>query len=147
MKNLYYFSLIVCFLFYSQFINAQDKDLQNYYADKIKTNGVLVSTDITQIPTVDIEKIIKYDFNEYRSYDTHQQVKLKNGPVIQLLSITERLNAGEIIDKGLVEKKKSIAGVSYPHSTMPVLDIRIGYKPAVTEREKTTIFMIPKDNN
>jgi len=146
MKNPYRLLFFVCLLLH--FIPAgaqQDKDLQKYYADQILTNGVLTNADLTLLPYVDIKRIMDHNFDSDRAYDTRQQVKLKYGPVIELESITERQRKGIKIDSAIIADKQSKAGGSYKHAVMPIIDIQIGYKAPVKEREKTTIFMTPKD--
>jgi len=145
----YHWGLIFIFIFLNtELSNAQqDKDLQSFYADHIKANGVIVSTDVTAIPYVDIDRIAKFNFDSYRAYNTRQRVKLINGPIVELQSIQERLAEGKTIDQAIIDKKKDIASVTYKYEVMPKVDVKIGYKAPVKEREKTKIFMIPKDTN
>jgi hypothetical protein len=123
----------------------QDKDLQNFYADRLKTNGVQVSSDITKLPYADIQRIIDYNFDKYRAYDQKSQVRLVNGPDITLQSIVERTSAGVYVDSKIVERAKNIGGTSYPHAGMPIIDIKIGAKPPVRKGDAVKYFVTPKD--
>ena len=146
MKNSYRLLFFVClFLHFSMAKAQQDKDLQKYYTDQIKVNGVLTTADLTLLPYVDIKRIMDYNFDSDRAYDSRQQVKLKYGPVVELESITERQHEGFKVDNTIVADKQSKAGGSYKLAVMPIVDIQIGYKAPVKEKEKTTIFMTPKD--
>ena len=149
MKNPYRFVLFIFLLFTSPLIEAQqdNSDRQNYYAETLKKNGVIVTADITTMAYVDVQRIATYNFDSYRAYDKRQQVKLKNGPTVELLSILERLHEGATIDSTIIAKKKDIANSNYKYAIATVVDVMIGYKAPVKQREKTTIFMIPKDNN
>ena len=149
MKNCFKFSLFILFLSVHCLLPAQENnnDRQIFYADILKKNGVIVASDITRMAYVDIQKIAKYNFDGLRSYSDRQQVKLKNGPVVELLSIQDKLAAGLTIDSAIIATKKEIAKVSYTHPVMPVVDVKIGYKESVKQGETTTIFLIPKDNN
>jgi hypothetical protein len=123
----------------------QDKDLQLFYSDKLKTNGVFVSSDISQIPYVDIDRIATSNFDQYRRYDTRQQVVLRHGPNIELASIQERLAAGKTVDDNIVAKKKSFSTGSFSNQSMPIVDIGFGVKPPVREKDVVKYSSLPKD--
>jgi hypothetical protein len=145
MKNKF---CLLIFFFSFHFLEAQqDNDRQDSYAQEVKKNGVIITTDITKMPYTDVQKIVKYNFDSYRAYKTRQKVQLKNGPVAELESIDERLKEHVVIDSEIIAKKKSIAGTSYKYEVVPLLDILLGYKAPLKQKEKTSIFMIPKDNN
>jgi hypothetical protein len=120
-----------------------DPDLQKFYAEKIGTNGVVTSIDLTTLPYVDIDRIATFNFDPYRAYDTRQQIKLINGPLVELFSIKEMQAMGKIIDLALVEKKRDIATSKYKYALITELDAKIGYKPPVRDREKNLIFKTP----
>jgi hypothetical protein len=145
MKYCYYTLLAICLLLSAHGANAQqDKDLQKYYSDQLMTNGVLISADVTALPYVDIKRIMDFNFDNYRSYDHKAQVKLINGPEIELLSIVDRLKGGATIDKDLVEKRKNITSITYKHASMPIVDVKIGYKAPVLKKERGIIYRLPK---
>ena len=138
--------LLLCFFLNTHVTRAQqDQDLQKFYADKIKTNGVIVSTDVTGIPYVDIDRISVFNFDQYRHYDSRHKVKLISGPIVELISIKERMADGKIVADSIVAKQKDIAQNTYKHEVMPKVDVHLGYKPPVKMREKTLIYMTPKD--
>jgi hypothetical protein len=146
MKYCYPFILFLCCLFCQNTLMAQqDKDLQVFYSDKLKTNGVFVSSDISQIPYVDIDRIATSNFDQYRRYDTRQQVVLRHGPNIELASIQERLAAGKTVDASIVAKKKSFPSASYSNQSMPIVDRGFGVKPPVREKDVVKYTALPKD--
>lgn len=120
-----------------------DPDLQKFYTEKIATNGVVTGIDLTTLPYVDIDRIATFNFDPYRAYDSRQQIKLINGPLVELYSLKEMQSMGKVIDLALVEKKKEIAASKYKYALITELDAKIGYKPPVKDREKNLIFKTP----
>jgi hypothetical protein len=143
----YYFPVLLCFfMLLSTYESKAQKDTtnQSFYNETVKPNGVRIITDVSRMAFTDVQKILNYNFDQYRAYDKRITVRLSNGPSIELLSLTERLAQGKAVDITIVEKAKSTAACNYKYAVTTILNIGIGYKAPVTEREKTTIFMTPK---
>lgn len=146
MKYCYPFLIFLCVLFcQSKLMAQQDKDLQTYYSDKLKSNGVFVSVDISSMPYADIDLIAKSNFDQYRGYDFRQHVVLKHGPTIELASIKERLAAGQTVDGKIISRKKSFLKGSYSNQLMPIVDIGMGIKPPVRDKDVVRYSAIPQN--
>lgn len=147
-KMKYHFLALTCILLFLGIFKSDaqtDTTNQQFYNETVKPNGVGILTDVSHMAFSDVQKILNYNFDQYRDYDKRVTLKLSNGPTIELLSVIERQAQGKAIDSAIVEKAKSTANAHYKYPVTTVLNIGIGYKAPVTEREKTTIFMTPKE--
>ena len=147
-KMKYHFLVLTCFFLFcgiSQSNAQTDTTNQSFYNETVKPNGVIILTNVSHMAFTDVQKILNYNFDQYRAYDKRVTLRLSNGPSIELLSVVERQAQGKKIDSDIVEKAKSTAKANYKYPVTTVLNIGIGYKAPVTEREKTTIFMTPKE--
>ena len=146
MKHFFYFLFpLILLMGYHPAVAQQDRDLHNFYAEKLKTNGVVLPDTGFLWDYADVQRLVDYDFDNYRAYDHRVVVAIKSGPVVELIPILDMLSAGKKIDNALVEAKKTSAAVTYKYSVMPIVDAKMGYKAPIKDKEKTTIFMTPKD--
>ena len=142
MKAKYYYLLfILLYLNLQKAAAQQDPALTKFYDDKLKANGVIAPADLLLLPYADIERVATFNFDEYRAYDKNQKVQLKKGALVELVSIQERIREEIKIESSLVEKKKSIASVTYKYENIPFVDVRIGYKEPILGKEKSTYFL------
>ena len=146
MKHFFYFLLPVALILSGHSAVAQqDKDLHNFYADKLKSNGIILPDTAVLKDYTDVQRLIDFNFDNYRAYDSKALVAIKRGPVVELISIKDVLSAGKKIDNSLLESKKEAASTTYEYAIMPIVDVKFGYTAPAKDKEKTTIFMTPKD--
>jgi len=117
--------------------SQQANDVKQFYDQKLTANGIVPSNELSSLPYQDKEAVAKFNFDSYRTYDSHAHVLLVNGPKIELESIQERIAKGNIVDSKIVlQKQGSVKSAKAGNVSIPLVNAGVGIRVAKQVGEK-----------
>lgn len=121
------FAILLIFVFNNSVPAQTSAEIKN----KLNKAGITEVSCKFLLEDADYEKILYFDFTQYREYDKKRQVQVVNGPLIELSSLKDMQAKGVSIDVKLLDDKKQSAEHDTKHKTIPQVDVGIRKQKAV----------------
>ena len=111
------------------FISIANRSFSQNMTEIQSKAGFKILEPKTELSTSDLQKISNYNFDEYRFYNRTKKIQLKNGPLIELKSMSELQKEGLVFSTALIESVKA-KSEDFKHETILLLDLGLGIYPA-----------------
>ncbi len=99
-------------------------------SQQLATNGVSLSDDTKPYTEHQYYLLTSFDFNPYRNFTSRRLVKIEDGPLIELFSISEMVQQGKIIPAKILEDKKDEVVSKDLKPVITLINIGFKYEPA-----------------
>lgn len=93
---------------------------------KLAENGVAIIDKSVSYTEHQYYLLSSFDFDSYRNFSSKRTVQIEDGPLVELLSLSDMQLAGKQIPAELVEQKKG--EISSDHLKKVITLINIGFK-------------------
>lgn len=111
--------ILLIFISFSKLSHSQTTtDVQN-------KGGFIILETKTELTTSDFQKISNYNFDEYRFYNLRKKIQLKQGPLIELKSISELQQEGVVLSQTVIEIARA-KSENFKHESILLLDLGLG---------------------
>lgn len=97
---------ILAFLLVSFNVSGTDNN-SSEILKKIKENGILLKDETITYTDHQYYLLSSFDFTPYRNYSTKRLILIEDGPMIEILSLSEMQKIGKDIPSEYIELKKN----------------------------------------
>lgn len=126
MKSFYLFVLLLLSVSAQMLGSSTPREKQQQLSD----NGVSITDDSKTYTDHQYYLLSSFDFNPYRNFTTKRTVQIEDGPMIELNSVTEMLQAGKNIPAEITERKRNeIIPATPVKSVITLINIGFRYGP------------------
>lgn len=125
-------SIILTFLIIPIYTSQTNSDqTASYYKDQLELKGIQIELSSAQkLSIYDFQKIVDFDFNEYRNEKSEKGVQLQNGPLLHLRSLIWMRDHSFVINEDLLQRKSGEVIDPNLQPSIVLLELGIGLIPA-----------------